>query len=121
MGFTGGRRINLKSDQPESIMALNDSIARGLTGEIINEESPVDEPHRNGIMERANRQAQGMVRACSAALESSHETRVRGTNHAIPWIVNHATTTISRFRLGNDGISVLPRLHGNNAGLISAR
>ena len=121
MGFTGGRRINLKADQPESIMALNGSIARGLTGEIINEESPVDEPHRNGIMERANRQAQGMVRACSAALESSHGARALGTNHDIPWIVNHATTTISWFRLGNDGTSALQRLHGNDAGMISAR
>ena len=82
-------------------------------GEIVDEESPVDESQSNGHAENANQQVQGMVRTYRDALDSRYETKLTGQRAILPWIVKHAAASITRFRVGKDGRSALQRLKGN--------
>ena len=49
--FLGYRRINLKTDQEDPILTLKASAKRDWDGEIVEEESPVDESQSNGHVE----------------------------------------------------------------------
>ena len=49
--FLGYKRINLKTDQEDPILTLKASAKRDWDGEIVEEESPVDESQSNGHVE----------------------------------------------------------------------
>ena len=53
-----------------------------------------------------------MVRTYRDAIESRYETKLDSKHCIIPWIVKHAASTISRFRVEKDGRTALQRLKG---------
>ena len=110
--FLGYKRINLKTDQEESILTLKDSVKRDWSGEIVEEESPVKESQSNGHAENTNQQVQGLIRTHRDALESRYEINLTGKSVILPWIVKHAAASLTRFIIGKDGRSALQRLKG---------
>ena len=72
LDFLGYKRIVLKPDPEEAILALKDRVNREWSGEITMEESPVEESKSNGGIENGGQHVQGMVRTFRDALESRY-------------------------------------------------
>ena len=99
----GHSKIILKSDQEPSILALKDAVRSENRADIVMEESPEYESRSNGEVERAIQTVQGQIRTMKDRLESRYGQRISGEHPCIPWLIAHASDTVSRFHVYTDG------------------
>ena len=74
IGFTGHKRIILKSDGEPAITALANAIKASSDLEMGVEVSPVGDSKANGEIERAVRTVQGQIRTLKSALDANYDT-----------------------------------------------
>ena len=76
------------------------------------EESPVEDSHSNGFIERAIQEVQGQIRATKSALEARLGQKITSSHPGLPWLVMHAANTLNRYAMGQDGRTAYHRLSG---------
>ena len=103
LGMLGYTRIIMKSDNEPSVLSLKDEIKRTSGVEIVPEESPAYESKSNGEIEREIQNVQEQFRAMRDALETKVKERIPKGHKMIPWMVAHASDTLSRYKIGDDG------------------
>ena len=84
-------------------MGLKEAVKQEIGSEVVLEESPGYDSKANGEVERAVQMVQGQFRAMKDALETRSGVRVNGEHCCIPWLVAHASDTITRFHVYEDG------------------
>ena len=99
----GYKRVVLKSDQEPAIMSLKEGVKNESGAEIVLEESPGYDSKGNGEIEQAVQLVQGQFRAMKDALESRYGVRFDGDHNCIPWLVAHASDSITRYHVYSDG------------------
>ena len=105
----GYKNIMFRSDNEPAILALKDAVRKESDVEIILEEAPVGDHRANGLVENALKHVQGQFRVLKDALESRHGRRLEGGHQAVPWLVMHAASVISRGRKYEQGFSAYRR------------
>ncbi len=98
------KRIVMKSDNEPPIMLLKDLVRVETDVEIVTEESPVGDHQANGAAENAVKNVQGRFRVLKDALEARLGARIGEEKPAIPWLIMHAGSVISRRRV-DKGVS----------------
>ena len=91
-----------------------------LKEEVLFEESPVGESHSNGISERAVREVKWQVRSRKEALDSRYGKRISNGSPITAWLPRHVAATISRYRIGVDGMTAYERVNGKKFKIESA-
>ena len=99
----GYKRVVLKSDQEPAILSMKEGIKNENAAEITFEELPGYDSKGNGEIEQAVQLVQGQFRAMKDALESRYGVRFDGDHCCIPWLVAHASDSITRYNLYDDG------------------
>ena len=108
----GYRRIIIKDDQEESILAFAKAVKRVLARDVVFEQSPVGDPQSNGAAERAVQIVKGMIRTVRDACETSLGEKIPIDSPVMTWIVAYATAVQRRFAIGLDGRSSYQRNKG---------
>ena len=108
----GYKRLILRSDQEEAIMALKKRVQAEWGDEMMLEESPVGESQSNGVVEKAVQDIQGQFRTLKEGLEERTGKRVPGDNAILAWMVKHAGQLINRYRVREDGRTSHERIRG---------
>ena len=67
------------------------------------EESQVGDSQANGLAEGAATRTEGFTRSLRWAVEQQHGVTLDSASPAIPWLVRHASSMISRSRRGFGG------------------
>ena len=99
----GYKRVLLKSDQEPAILSLKERVKNESGVEIMMEESPEYDSAGNGEVENAIQMVQGQFRTMKDGLESKYGVRFDGDHPCIPWLMAHASDTITRFHVYEDG------------------
>ena len=76
------------------------------------EESPDYESKSNGEVERVVQSVQGQFRTMKDGLESRLGKRIGGEHPCIPWLVAHASDTITRMHVNRDGTTGYHQVKG---------
>jgi hypothetical protein len=101
---TGYKRIILKSDQENSIMALKDTANAMLPMvNITMELTPVGESSSNAVIESQIRRTTALTRVLKTCLEAKLKKQVSGDMNIVPWIVRHAGQIFIYFRRNDEG------------------
>ena len=93
----------MKSDNEVAIIALKQAVKRERDQDIILEESPEYDSMGNGEVERQTQEVQGQIRAIKLNLEAHYEDKIKDDHPVIPWLVAHSASTITRYKIGEDG------------------
>ena len=84
-------------------MALKDAVKSEVRADVVMEESPEYESKSNGEVEKAIQMVQGQFRAMKDRLESRYNQRISGEHPCVPWLIAHASDTINRYHVYEDG------------------
>ena len=95
-------RIQLKSDQEPSIVALQTAIQEFKTG-VIPINSPVGESESNGRVENAIRRVQEKVRVLRHQVEQNIKEPIDDNAPIMAWLIRWAAEFISKYSVGDDG------------------
>ena len=106
------KKVVMKSDNEPAIMLLKDLVRKETDVEIVMEESPVGDHQANGAAENAVKNVQGQFRALKDALEARLGARIQGEHAAVPWLIMHAGSVISRRRVDKEGFTPYRRWKG---------
>jgi hypothetical protein len=93
----GYKKMILKSDNEPAIIALKEAVKRERDQDIILEESPEYDSMGNGEIERQIQEVQGQIRAIKLNLEANYKNKLRDDHPAIPWLVAHSASAITRY------------------------
>jgi hypothetical protein len=111
--LTGYRKIIFKSDNEPAIIALKQGVEEMTSEmEIRFEESPVGESSSNGEIEAVIKSVQGMGRTLKSAIESRINQKLMRDSVLVPWLIRHAASVMSKYIIGNDGMTAYRRLKG---------
>ena len=108
----GYKKLILKSDNEIAIIALKQAVKRERDQDIILEESPEYDSMGNGEVERSIQEVQGQIRTIKLNLEANYNTKIKEDHPAIPWLVAHAGSIITRYKIGEDGKTAYQRWKG---------
>ena len=108
----GYRRVIIKDDQEESILAFVKAVKRALARDVVFEQSPVGDPQSNGAAERAVQIAKGMIRTIRDACEANLAGPIPIDSPLMTWVVDYAAAVMRRFAIGLDGRSSYQRNKG---------
>jgi len=108
----GYKRVIIKSDQERAIKKLKAAVRAHHEIEVQEEESAVGRSSSNGEVENAVQQVEGQVRTLKAQLESRIGEELPNDHDLLPWLVTHAAALLSRFKVGEDGMTAYRRLRG---------
>ena len=114
MGYKS-TKLQVKSDQEPSMIALQDAIRRERQAQTILTNSPVGESECNGRAENAIRRVKEKVRTLIGQLEDGIGQPIGKGSAIIPWAVRWAAELISRYAPGYDGKTPFERLRGENS------
>ena len=78
----------------------------------IPENSPAYEHQSNGGAERGAQEVKGMVRTLKHHLEQSLGFKLNFEHPIISWLIEHASTLITRYLVGSDGNAAYERAKG---------
>merc|ERR1711873_97560 len=98
-----------KSDNEPSVVALKEVVKLERHERIVMEAAPVHESKSNGAIENAVQLVQGQSRSMKDCLESRLGSKMSCDSSLIPWLVLHASRTINRHHVGQDGQIAYPR------------
>ena len=91
----GPKRVILKSDGDNAIIALKSRIKHILLLNIVLEESPVGDHQSNGDIEMANQQVQGQFRVMKCWFESRFGAKLEDTHSLTPWLIIHSADILN--------------------------
>lgn len=101
----------LKSDTERSIVALRDA-ALGQFPNMSYENATKGESQSNGLIESMIGKMEGQVRTLKSALQERYGVDVNPKHPILPWLVDYAGVTLSRFQRGADGRTPYERSTG---------
>ena len=104
-----GRRIQLKSDQEPSIVALQGAI-QDIRPDVVPTNSPVGESESNGRAENAIRRVQEKIRVLRHKLEQGIKQTVPDDSPIMAWLVRWSAELISKYSQGSDGRTAYERI-----------
>ena len=107
----GYSRVNLKSDQEPSIVALSKAAKAQWNHEIILEYVPKGEHQSNGEVERAVQSAHGIARTVKDFLEEKLKTALETTGPVLAWLVEYSSTLLDLSN-GKRWTDSIPSLEG---------
>ena len=117
----GFDRIILKSDNEPAIVALQQAVklmrvARAAPcdadrGTVL-ESSARGDSQSNGAAENAVREVEGMIRTWKLYIEEKLGQTLDNQHILLPWLIQHAGTLITRYKIGKDGKTAYQRLKG---------
>ena len=84
-------------------MGLKEAVKNESALDIVAEESPEYDSQANGEVERAIQMVQGQFRAMKDGLEARYGVRFDGEHACMPWLIAHASDTLTRFHVYADG------------------
>ena len=101
----GHKRIVMRSDNEPAILALKEAVRRETDVDVILEEVPVGDHQANGIVENAVKQVRWQFRVLKGTLDTRYNERIGEEHCAVPWLVIHAGSVISRMRKDDEGFT----------------
>ena len=111
----GYKRINMKSDQEYSLIAVLRAVKEMWQGEISPEQAPRGDPASkasNGEVERAVQTSHGLARTLKEHVEQYARIRLDPRAPLLAWLVEYAWVLHFLFHVGADGMSAYHRLKG---------
>eukprot|EP00971_Amphidinium_carterae_P337087 6473751-Amphidinium_carterae.1 len=111
--------LTMKCDQEESIKSLLDGLAKRRSeaepsSRTIIEHSPVKDSSGNGIAEVSVRAVEEMTRCLKLGLEERIKKKISVQHKVFAWLVEHAADVLTKYALGDDGMSAYKRLKGKS-------
>ena len=106
--------LTLKSDQEPAIRDVLAEVAksRGEARTIL-EEAPRSDSSGNGMVERAVRSIEEMVRVQKMAFEKRVGFSLGVQHPLFAWLVEHCADLLNKLQVGKDGRTAFERLKGN--------
>ena len=101
-----------KGDQEPALRVFMDRVKMVSGDQCSLEESPVGESQSNGAIENAIQGIQGQFRSMRSDLESCYNRIIPSSHPSRPWLVRHASSTVFREKVGNDGFTAYKRVKG---------
>jgi len=98
----GYYKVIIRSDQEVALQALVARVKEDWTGEVIIENSPVQQSASNGMIESGVRTMGNQIRTMKTALEK-HYGEIGSDSPVVAWLVEHAAFLNTCFGIGRDG------------------
>ena len=111
MGYRN-TKIQVKSDQEPSIVALQEAIREERHGQSILANSPVGESECNGRAENAIRRMKEKVRTLIGQIEDGIGEQIKKGSAIIPWEVRWSAELLTKYAPGYDGKTPFERIKG---------
>jgi hypothetical protein len=108
----GYKRCFVKTDQERAIRKLKSAVRLEYDVEIPDELAPTGDSQSNGEIEVTVQVVEGQVRTMKCHLEHRLQQEIPTEHPVLPWLVRHASATISRYQRGRDGMTAYRRLKG---------
>ena len=105
----GYKKLILKSDDEKAIIAFKEAVKRERDQDIILEKSPDYDHQANGEVGKQIQEIQGQIRTVKLNLEANYKTDIKEDHPSIPWLVAHAGSVITRYKIGEDGKTAYQR------------
>ena len=113
----GYKRIVARSDNEPALVAFINRIRAAWDGDMLTENSHVEDPQSNGAAEAAVGVLKGLVRTLAIHVETKLQRKIPDGHPIYGWIVNMASSVYRRFHMGPDGLTPMERLIGRKSGL----
>ena len=107
-----GGHIVLKSDGERSMVALRTVLAKFLGGKVVPEDPPREESQSNGTLEEAGKTVREFVRVLREHVQDKAGVELGASDVIVLWMVRWAAMIVSRFLVGNDGLTACERRRG---------
>ena len=115
-GF-GFKKILLRSDNENAILALRKKIADGCTAQVLEEDSIKGESQTNGLAEVGVRIVEGIMRTLIIDVEVKTKTKVGDSSVVMAWLAEHACTVYNRCTVMSDGRTPWQKAYGKASSL----
>lgn len=96
---SGHKKLIFKSNNEVAFIALKEAVRRERDQDIILEASLEYDPMGNAEVERQIQEIQWQLRAIKLNLEANYKNKVKDYHLAIPWLVAHSGSTITRYKI----------------------
>ena len=117
MNSFGYKKVLLRSDNENSIVALRKMIIKLCDAEVIDEDSIKGESQTNGLAEVGVKIIEGIVRTLKIDLEKNMKKAVDNKSVALAWLVEHSCVVYNRCTVCSDGRTPWQRAYGKAASL----
>ena len=105
----------LQSDQEDHLVALLQTAAAKMGGNITVRQSPAYTSQAQGSVERFHRTLMGQVRTLKAQLQQNYDRTITSKHPIVPWLVRHTAYLLNRYAVHADGnTSYFRRWHKNH-------
>ena len=108
----GHKKVILKSDNENAIVALKKAVKNERPEDIQLEESPAYDSKSNGDAERAIQMVQDQIKTIKDDLETQYGVKISEDHQCLAWLVAHAGNTIDRYHVNKDGKTSFERWKG---------
>ena len=108
----GYNEITLKSDTEPAIFPFRNRVAEKCNAEVALEDAIKGDRPSNGLVENALMLLRNAIRTIKCFVAICTQEELREDSPILPWLVEHAGSTLSRCRQGRDGRTPLERWHG---------
>ena len=108
----GYKKVVMKNDNENAIMALRDEVKKHLQVEVIPEQPPKYDSRTSGRAEHAVQRIEGQFRTLRSALETIIGEKMEAGHPIVEWMVSHAGDTLNRYHIGSDGRTSYQRWKG---------
>jgi len=110
-GF-GYKKVILRSDNENSIVALRRKIANLVSAQVLQEDSIQGESQTNGLAEVGVKILEGMIRTLKIAVETRIGEQLESSSVLLAWLAEHAAVVYNRCAVMADGRSPWQRAYG---------
>ena len=94
---------NSTSDQEDHLVALLQTAAAKMGGNITVRQSPAYTSQAEGNVERFHRTLMGQVRTLKAQLQNNYDITISSKHPIVPWLVRHTAFLVNRYLTHPDG------------------
>ena len=93
----------LQSDQEDHLIALLQTVASKMGGNITVRQSPTYTSQAQGSVERFHRTLMGQIRTLRAQLQQNYDRTITSKHPIVPWLVRHTAYLLNRYATHADG------------------
>ena len=93
----------LQSDQEDHLIALLQTAASKMGGNITVRQSPTYSSQAQGSVERFHRTLMGQIRTLRAQLQQNYDRTITSKHPIVPWMVRHTAYLLNRYATHADG------------------
>ena len=93
----------LQSDQEDHLIALLQTVASKMGGNITVRQSPTYTSQAQGSVERFHRTLMGQIRTLRAQLQQNYDRTITSKHPIVPWQVRHTAYLLNRYATHADG------------------